>query len=849
MAGGGLRSRPAGLIARALLRAWRRHPFRALAATIGVVLGAALTTMVVSINDSVSSAAQSASGSGIVKADLAVQARSTGGISYGIGRRVRRAIGDGEVSAVVQVNTRLADGGAGNGSVLSLLGVEQNARAFLPPGVGEDLIEREAAPGAPPLVVGERWLERNHLAVGDRVRLQTSRGSRPWTVVGGVSGSLPNNGAIAAAPLDSVARAYDRPNSLDTLYVQLPKDSDVDALSARLRSVVAGAAVVGSPAIVGAANAKSLLIVQAMLLVVGLIGLSSAAVVVFVCWRLLLEDERASIARFRLAGATPAQLALGAGTVLFTATVACCAVGVPAGLVGAGLLRGLTSQLVGFTGLAASFDGGDHVVPAIAGLAGALGVACLAWVAGIATFVAIPALEAVRPPDPPPQERSARRRMIAVGGAALALSGLSLLVLPIELAVVGVLLALIGAVLVTVAVPVPMGRALTGLDVGFVPLAAGRHVAADARRTAAITLMLGLGVTASLTVGGVITSYQTAIERSVRSWTHADLFVRQGDPGQTLRDLRFPLQVQRRLARLPGVAEAGAFTFAPIDYRQRNVMFQAYDTHHVRGIADLIVYSGARGPALWRALEHGTIAISQSMARLDSLHVGQSIAVPSTGGERRLRISAVIDDYISEGGTMVGSIKTFESVTGERRIDDIPLVFEPGVSAAQMSARVRAALPGYKSLTLLGRDQFRASITGFISNVATLFKGLALVAFLIILMAATLTLAASLSVRRRSLAVGQVCGLTPSQIRRQLCLETAAMAATAWIVAAVVTCLLIPNILRAMAVKTGLLPPVVLPGGELLVALPLGLGVALLASVLVARMIRDESIVQTLHFE
>ncbi len=849
MAGGGLRSRPAGLIARALLRAWRRHPFRALAATIGVVLGAALTTMVVSINDSVSNAAQSASGSGIVKADLAVQARSAGGVSYALGRRVRRVVGDGAVSAVVQVNTRLAGGGADNGAVLSLLGVEQNARSFLPPGVGTDLIQREAAPGAPGLVAGKQWLQRNDLAVGDRVRLQTSRGSRPWTVVGAVPGSLPNNGAIAAAPLDSVARAYDRPDSLDTLYIQLPKNGDADALSARLRDVVGDAAVVGSPAIVGAANARSLLIVQAMLLVVGLIGLASAAVVVFVCWRLLLEDERASVARFRLAGATPAQLALGAGAVLFTATVGCCAVGVPAGLLGARLLRSLTSDLVGFTGLAASFDSGDPVIPAIAGLAGALGVACLAWVAGIATFVAIPALEAVRPPDPPPQGNTGRRRMIAAGCAALALSALSLLVLPVELAATGALLALVGALLLTVAVPVPMGRALTRLDAGFVPLAAGRQIAADARRTAAITLMLGLGVTASLTVGGVITSYQTAIERSVRSWTHADLFVRQGDPGQTLRDLRFPPGVQRRLAGLPGVAEAGAFTYAPIDYRDRNVMFQAYDTHHVSGIADLIVYSGARGPALWRALERGTIAISQSMARLDSLHVGQSIAVPSTGGERRLRISAVIDDYISEGGTMVGSIRTFESVTGERRIDDVPLVFDPGVSAAQMSARVRAALPGYESLTLLGRDQFRASITGFIANVATLFKGLALVAFFIILMAATLTLAASLSVRRRALAVGQICGLTPGQIRRQLCLETAAMALTAWIVAAAVTCLLIPNILRAMAVKTGLLPTVVLPGAELLAALPLGLAAALLASVLVARMIRDESIVQTLHFE
>lgn len=848
MADGRLSSRPAGLIARSLLRAWRRHPFRAAAAILGVVLGAALATLVVSINDSVSSAARAASGSSIVDADLAVQARSAGGIDYRLARRVDRAVGDGTVAAVIQVNSRLTGSGSGNGAVLSLLGVDQHAREFLPAGVGENLIERQGDPGAPPLVAGRAWLRRNGLEVGDRVRLLTSRGTEPWTVAGAVPGALPNNGAIAAAPLDSVAAAFDRPDSLDTLYVQAGEGADTDALAERLRTVVGAAAVVGPPTIVGAASTRSLLIVQAMLLVVGLIGLASAAIVVFVCWRLLMEDERTSIARFRLTGATPGQLAAGAGAVLLAATVACCAVGVPAGLLAAGLLRNLTAQLVGFTGLAASFDSGDSLTPALAGFGGALAVACLAWVAGIATFVRITALEAVRPPEQPPPTHSGRRWWIAAGCCALVLSGLSLLI-PLELAGIGVVLALAGALLLTVGLPASLGRGLARLDRGFVSLAAGRHVAADARRTAAITLMVGLGVTASLTVGGVIGSYQSAIERSVRSWTHADLFVRQGDPGQTLRDLRFPPAVQRRLARLPGVAEAGAFTFAPIDYGQRNVMFQAYDTRHVRGIADLIVYEGASGAALWRALDRGTVAISQSMSRLDSLHVGEAMAVPSTDGARRLRISAVTDDYLSEGGTIVGSLPTFESVTGERRLDDVPLVLEPGVSPEAMAARVGAALPGYESLTLLDRNQFRDSITEFITSVAALFKGLAIVAFFIVLMAATLTLAASLSVRRRALAVSQVCGLAPAELRRQLCLETAAMALTAWVLAAVVTCLLIPTILRAMALKTGLLPAVVLPKLEILVALPLGIGAAILASILVTRMVRRESIVATLHFE
>lgn len=834
-----------GLISRALLRAWRHHPLRAMAAILGVTLGAALTTLVIAIDQSVSGAARSTSGTDIVNADLAVQARSAGGVSFALARRVSRAAGKAPVAPVVQVNSRLS----GSDSNLSLLGVDRNAEAFVPPGVTQDLSKRKALPRAPPLVVGKPWLERNGKAVGDRVRLQTARGTVPWTIVGTIDGDLPNDGAIAVGALSSVGRAFDRPGTLDTIYVQAPEGVDRDTLTRRLRSAAGPAATVGPPAIVSAANSRSLLVVQAMLLVAGAIGLLSAAVVVFVCWRLLLEDERASIARFRLSGATPLQLGLGAGLVLLGATVLCCGVGLPAGIYGAHLLHSLTSQLIGFTGLAAEFDTGNIAMPMLAGFAGAIVIAGMAWVAGIRAFVSVSALEAVRPPDPPPPSSSERSWAIAVGVGATGAAVLSIELLPLEFAVLGVLFALCVALFSTLGVPPLLGRGLAWGDFGFTPLAAGRHVAADYRRSVAIILMLGLGVVAGLTLGGVASSYQAAIGRSVRSWTHADLFVRMGEPGQTLRDSRFPPSTQRRLARLPGVKQAGAFTYVPIDYKNRNVMFQAYDTHHIAGIANLIVYNGPHGAALWQALGKGEVAISQSMARLDSIGVGDSLVLPSSNGNRRLRITAIIDDYVSEGGTIVGSLETFRSLTGERRIDDIPLVLNPGVSTTTMAARVRAALPNYESLSVLDRDSFRASITAFISNVVALFRGLALVAFFIILMAATLTLAASLSVRRRSLAVGQICGAAPAQIQRQLCLEAGAMAIASSLLAAIVTWLLIPSILRAMAAKTGLLPTVVVPVTELVVAVPLGLAVAFAASLLVSRMVLKQDIVETLRFE
>jgi putative ABC transport system permease protein len=839
------------LTARALLRAWRRHPLRALAALAGIVLGTALVALVVTLDGAISSSARSASGVEIVRADFAVHARSTGGMSVGFAASLRergQAVAPGtRVTPVLQVSSGLTGVSGRGGDVLSVLGVARNVERFLPPGLDRGLIEASDSSRVPGLLVGSAWLERHGYRVGDRIQLATPDGALPWRVVGAIPGDLPNDGAIAAGDIGSVAEAFGRRRRVDTLYVQTPVETR-DAVATGMRAAAGDVATVGALDLVGGAGARPLAIVQAMLLVAGLIGLLSGGIVVFVCWRLLLEDERASIARFRLTGATPLQLAGGAGLVLLAATVACCAIGIPIGIAGERLLRGFSAQIAGFTGLAAIPTPTDLVRPVVAGACGALGIALVAWLAALRSFLRIPVIEAVRPPDPPPPSRT-RYVGLAAGIAALALAALLLVALPVQLATPTVVMALVGALLLGSALPSVLGRLLTASSRGFAPLAAGRHLAADTRRSTAVVLMVGLGIGAGLLLSGVAASYQEAIDRSVRSWTQADLFVRLGRPGETLRDARFSPTVRRELARLPGIAEAGAITFANFDYRDRSVMLQAYDTRHVDGIADLIVYEGPSGHALWAALDRGEVAISQSVARLDSVGVGDVMAIPGAAGVRRLPVAAVVDDYVSDGGTIVSSLQTFGRITHDRRIDAIPVVLEAGASPQAVSREIRRALPRHGSLTILERSEFRATISAFVSNVMTVFRGLAVVTFLVVLLAASFTIAASLGTRQRSLGVTQACGATPRDLVFQLSIEAGTLAAAAWTIAALVSTVLVPGTLRMMAAQTGLLPSVVLPLSEMAVALPLGIVAVLLASRVVSQRIVRRDVVDALRFE
>src|SRR5690349_5799984 len=147
-----------------------------------------LATVVVSIDEAVSRSASGSFGSNLIEADLAVQARSAGGLDESLVRQVRAVAGTAPALAVVQVNSHAL--GSGDGAELSVLGLQGPARLFVPDGVTASVGGLARPLDRPPLVVGEPWLRQHHLQVGDRVELETSRGPSTWEIAGAISGDV-----------------------------------------------------------------------------------------------------------------------------------------------------------------------------------------------------------------------------------------------------------------------------------------------------------------------------------------------------------------------------------------------------------------------------------------------------------------------------------------------------------------------------------------------------------------------------------------------------------------------------------------------------------------------------------
>ncbi len=186
----------------------------------------------------------------------------------------------------------------------------------------------------------------------------------------------------------------------DAVLVRVRDGARTDAIADRIRVAVGGAAIVGTAGDVVRPEQSSFAAIRQLLAMVGAAGLLTAGTVLFVCWRLLVEDERETIGRLRLAGAAPRAIVAGSAVIFAAVLLASAAVGIPIGLVAAGALTSFSRQVVSLTGLAAAPQPPAILLPAAVGLTAGLAISAVAWIAGLRSCLRVPAIEAVRGVSP-----------------------------------------------------------------------------------------------------------------------------------------------------------------------------------------------------------------------------------------------------------------------------------------------------------------------------------------------------------------------------------------------------------------------------------------------------------------
>jgi putative ABC transport system permease protein len=519
-----------------------------------------------------------------------------------------------------------------------------------------------------------------------------------------------------------------------------------------------------------------------------MVGLSSGFAlfigmfIIYNAFAVAVTQRRAEIGMLRALGATQGQVLrmfVGESAVLGAAGSV---LGIAAGLAIARLLVSSVSGLVGSVYGVAQRATELAITPL--SLVEALGVGVLTSVA--AALLPARAAAAVDPLQALRRgayhvfsTRELRARVAAAMGCGLLAAASFADAAPPAAFYLGYAAAMLGAVLLVPTLSVYIARALRPGLVWWRPvegaLAADSLIQAP-RRTAATVAALMLSLALVLAFDGMARASYGSIVEWMDTTLNPDLFV---TPTESLdnQTIRFPSSMAAELRQIDGVADVQMIRNSRIAFRDGFVTLVAIEVESIARSARPPAVMGDEARMYERAAAGDGLIVSDNLARLQGIAVGDVLDVMSPSGVLRLPVVGTVIDYSDQQGAIIID----RAVYLRHWRDDTVNLFRVYVRDRQQASGVRDSILG----AYAGKRQVfvltNGALRDYIQRLASQWFGLTYVQVIIAVLVAILgvvnTLTVSIADRRREFAVLQAVGALSQQLKRAVRLEAIAVAA------------------------------------------------------------------------
>jgi putative ABC transport system permease protein len=814
------------LVSRSLLRSWYFRPARLAAAVAAGIAGVLLTTAVLVVYFAVYDALRGAPITAVRDGIVAVEASAPGGMAPSVVDEVGKRTGLPTTTMLVVSASRVDDDGAS--TPMLVFGVDPTLGDF----VDDDLARqtRDSPLGADEVYLAAAWAEPRGIKAGDTIRVGGTTDVRTWKVAAILRGEVANRGSVIVAPRAVVAEAFGRDTFTDAILID-QQGHDRARVVADATAAVDGSGAVKDPRDLLSGYRKSFQTFLTILSMFAVIAVLTAGVVLFLTWRLALDDARPALARMRLTGVRTAHLMAGSAAVMVPILLVSYVIGVVLGVVVGGNLGSFTRQITDLSQQAVT-PGTPWELPALGALVAVVLMFLAAWVSGVRRFTRVEAIEAVSGRGEVAVLPGGVRKPFLIGAALLAAGVLVVLLGPPVVQSVGLVPLLGGAALLSVVLPVVIGLALRKGEPGPVRLAVSRQLQLGWRRNAALCVTFTVSVVSAVAMAGVAGSIKHEVAASVERWTPGDLYVQAAPLGTNLRNETLPKELERELRAVDGVEAVTTFSFTYLELDGRRVQVWSWGRSDLDRLSRLTV---TEGPAdVLDQLDDDDIAVSVNYADAQGVSAGDVLDVPLPTGHRRVTIKAVVDDSASDGGMLIASPELYAEMTGSTQV----YAFFVGVDGSADKSVVRDALAavvkdGHPRSRVVTQQILRDTVANITARLVSAFEVFAWVMFVLAVLIGAATLASGLVERRRANALLRLSGATAKSVRTQLTVEVVLIAAGSAAVSLPVGWLAIVALLDAQAVQSGIRPPVEIP--VLLSALSLPLVVAcMLVALLIA---------------
>jgi putative ABC transport system permease protein len=343
----------------------------------------------------------------------------------------------------------------------------------------------------------------------------------------------------------------------------------------------------------------------------------------------------------------------------------------------------------------------------------------------------------------------------------------------------GYVLAIVAALLLTPLLSLWLARGIRPLLRWVRPvegaLAADSLIQAPRRTSASVAaLMLSLALVVAF-AGMARASYDSIIDW-MNTALNPDLFVL---PSQNIviRTIRFPSTMAPELAGIPGVERVQMVRDARIVFRRTPVMIVAVEIASIQQTARRKPVEGNEADMYGLTAAGQGLMVSDNLAQLQRLRLGEVIEVPAPHGVIRLPIAGIVVDYSDQQGTILMDRSLFERYWHDDSVNVFRLYLKPGATVPDVRQRVLERYAGERQVFVLTNGELRAYILKITDQWFGLTSVQIAVAVLVAILGIVNTLTVSITDRRRELGVLQAVGGLHGQIRRTIWLEALSVAA------------------------------------------------------------------------
>jgi putative ABC transport system permease protein len=338
---------------------------------------------------------------------------------------------------------------------------------------------------------------------------------------------------------------------------------------------------------------------------------------------------------------------------------------------------------------------------------------------------------------------------------------------------VGYVLAVVVALLLSPMLSVALARALRPLLKAARPvegaLAADSLIQAPRRTSASVAaVMLSLALVVAF-AGMARASYDSIIGWMETAF-NPELFVA---PSQNIviRTIRFPESMHDELAAVPGIARVQSVRDARIVFRGTPIMVVAVDIKSISETARREPVEGNADDMYARTAAGHALMVSDNLAQLQHLRIGQILELPAPYGTIRLPIAGIVLDYSDQQGTILMDRTLFQQYWHDDTVNVFRVYLAPGVKMPDVRQRILDQYSGKRQVFVLTNQELKNYVLKITDQWFGLTSVQIAVAVLVAILGIVNTLTVSITDRRRELGVLQAVGGMHGQIRRTIWIE------------------------------------------------------------------------------